>query len=115
MPFAITNAPNTFMHLINDIFGPYMGKFGVVYLDGILIFSQTWEEHVQYVQLTLNLPRTHCLKVKLNKYYFGQTSIPYLGFLIDNIGIKIDLVKIVTLPQWPTLTSMGDMKSFLVD
>jgi hypothetical protein len=55
MPFGITNAPATFQTLINDIFRPLLGYIMVIYLDDILVFNQTWEEHLQLVHTTLSL------------------------------------------------------------
>jgi hypothetical protein len=91
MPFGLTNAPTTFMRVINDIFRPLLGCIVVIYLDEILIFSKSWEAHLQHVCQVLELLREHKLQVKENKLYFGQCSVPYLGFLVDPEGIRPDL------------------------
>jgi hypothetical protein len=82
MPFDLTNAPTTFMRLINDIFREHLGQFVVIYLDEILIFSRTWDTHMQHVRQVLQILREHKLQVKAKKSYFGQTSISYLGFVV---------------------------------
>ena len=72
MPFRLTNAPTTFMRLINDIFRDHLGRMVVTYLDDILIFSKTWDTHLQHVRHIFQLLREHNLQVKENKSYFGQ-------------------------------------------
>jgi len=75
MPFGLNNAHATFMHLINDNFTKYFGKIVIIYLDVILIYSNTWEEDVQDVHLILELLRSHHLHVKEHKSFFGQKSV----------------------------------------
>jgi hypothetical protein len=72
MPFGLTNAPTTFMRLINDIFRPHLGKFVVIYLDDILVFSKSWEEHLQHVCNVLELLRAHKLQVKENNHILDK-------------------------------------------
>jgi len=64
MPFGLTNAPATFMRLINDIFQQHLGKIVIIYLDDILAYSRTWEEHMNHVRLILELLHSHHLQVK---------------------------------------------------
>jgi hypothetical protein len=100
MPFGLTNAPTTFMRLINDIFQPHLGKFIVIYLDDILVFSSSWEEHMQHVRTVLALLRQHQLQVKEKKSYFSQRSVQYLGFIVDSTGVRPD-------PTWVQAISNG--------
>jgi hypothetical protein len=113
MPFGLTNAPTTFMRVINDIFRPLLGCIVVIYLDDILIFSKSWEAHLQHVLQVLELLWEHKLQVKENKSYFGQRSVPYLGFLVDPEGIRPDLTWVQALAQWPTPSSTSELKIFL--
>jgi len=71
MVFGLTNAPATFMQLINDIFRDHLGCIMVIYLDYILIFIKTWDTHLQHVQHIFQLLREHNLQVKEKKYNFG--------------------------------------------
>ena len=87
MPFGLTNVPATFMRLINDIFRLHLGKFVVIYLDDISVFSKSWAEHLQHVRSILELLRAHQLQVKEKKSYFGQTSVQYLGFVLDTTRV----------------------------
>ena len=61
LSFGLTNAPATFQAVMNDIFGPYLGKFVLVYLDDILVFSRSPEEHAEHLRLVLQLLREHSL------------------------------------------------------
>ncbi len=88
MPFGLCNDP---ARLLNSIFRDHLGKIVVMYLDNILILSTTWEDHLQHVRTVLELLRLHKLQVKRSKSYFGQTSIPYLGFVIYVDGVSPDL------------------------
>jgi hypothetical protein len=90
MPFGLANAPTTFMRLINDIFWPHLGKFSIIYLNYILVFNWSWEEHLQHVCTVLELLRQHQLQVKENKSYFAQKSVQYLGFIVEHTMIRLD-------------------------
>ena len=79
MPFGLTNAPSIFMRLINDIFRPHLGRMVVIYLDDILIFSHTWDAHMQHVRQILQILQANKLQVKEKKSYFGQNTVPYFG------------------------------------
>jgi hypothetical protein len=113
MPFGLTNAPTTFMRLINDIFRSHLGRFVVIYLDDILIFSRTWDTHMQHVQQVLQILHEHKLQVKEKKSYFGQTSIPYLSFVFNSEGIQPNTARIEALKQWPLPSSSKELKIFL--
>eukprot|EP00253_Pinus_taeda_P032186 PITA_32186 len=73
MPFGLTNAPATFLRLMDDILRPFTNSFVVVYLDDILIFSQSWEEHLHHIQQVLQTLRKHKLCANLEKCTFGMT------------------------------------------
>jgi hypothetical protein len=73
MPFRLTNTPATFMRLMDDILRPFTNSFVVVYLDDILIFSQTWEEHLHHIRQVLQTLRKHKLCADLEKFTFGMT------------------------------------------
>jgi hypothetical protein len=79
MPFGLTNAPTTFMRLMDDVLTPFTNSFVVVYLDEILIFSRTWEEHMQHIQQVLSTLRQYKLYANLEKCSFGMNTGPILG------------------------------------
>jgi hypothetical protein len=73
MPFGLTNAPTMFMWIINDIFRKYLGRIVVIYLDEIIIFSNTWDTHMQHVCQVIQILRENKLQVKEKNSYFGQS------------------------------------------
>jgi hypothetical protein len=94
MSFGLTNAPATFMRLMDDILRPFTNSFVVVYLDDILIFSKSWEGHLQHLRQVLNTLRQHQLDANLEKCSFGMTRIQYLGYIVDQHGVHADPAKI---------------------
>jgi hypothetical protein len=112
MPFNLTNAPATFMRLINDIFREHLGRFLVIYFDDILIFSRTWDTHMQHVQQVLQILQEHKLQDKEKKSYFRETSVPYLGFVVSSEGIQPNPPRIQALKRWPLSPSAKELKIF---
>ncbi|GBG74194.1 hypothetical protein CBR_g17906 [Chara braunii] len=108
MPFGLCNAPGTFQHAINRIFHNYLDKFVIVYLDDILIFSRTVEEHIAHLDKVLSLLRQHKFKINGEKYEFGRTRILYLGHEISAEGLKVASIR-----DWPRPQSVTEMRSFL--
>ncbi|GBG88538.1 hypothetical protein CBR_g48007 [Chara braunii] len=101
MPFGLCNAPGTFQHAMNRIFHDYLDKFIVVYLDDILIFSRTIEEHTEHLKTVLGLLRQHQYKVNLEKCEFGRTKILYLGHEISADGLRPDDAKVASIRDSP--------------
>jgi hypothetical protein len=100
MPFGLTNAPSFFMAAMNDVLQGL--SFVSVYLNDILIFSKTPEEHITHVTAVLNKIKEHGFFLKLAKCEFFQTSITYLGPLINCDGIMPDPKKLSAVKEWPT-------------
>jgi hypothetical protein len=90
VPFGLSNAPIVFMCLMNGIFREYLDKFVIVFLDDILIYSKSEEEHEQHLRLVLQVLREHQLYAKLSKCSFYQNQIHYLGHIISEEGIAVD-------------------------
>jgi hypothetical protein len=83
MPFGLTNSLATFMRMMDDILRPFTNTFVVVYLDEILIYNKTWDEHLQHIQQVLHTLRQHKLYTNLEKLSFGMDRVHYLGYIID--------------------------------
>jgi hypothetical protein len=113
MPFGLTNALTTFMRLMDDILRPFTNSFVVVYLDDILIFSQTWEEHLHHIRQVLQTLWQHKLCDNLEKYTFGMTQVQYLGYIIDDRGVHVDPTKIQVIRDWPAPTTLTELRIFL--
>ena len=94
IPFGLTNTPTTFMCLMNSVLSKYLDKFLVVFIDDILIYSRTKEEHVEHLKIILKVLREHHLYAKFNKCDFYKDKIQYLGHVISEEGISVDPDKI---------------------
>ncbi|GAA6018098.1 hypothetical protein JCM10207_006080 [Rhodosporidiobolus poonsookiae] len=113
MPFGLTNAPAAFQHLINDTFRPFLDVFVVVYLDDILVYSRNAEEHDRHVKLVLDKMREAKLFAKIEKCSFGASSCEYLGFIVDQDGVRMDPSKIEAVRSWPVPSTLREVQSFL--
>ena len=113
MPFGLTNAPASFQALMNDMLRPYLDKFVVVYLDDILIYSPTWEEHLSHIKTVLSALRDNQLHCAVEKCNFAQEQTTYLGFIIDKDGIRTDPQKTAAVTDWPEPTNVSDIQTFM--
>jgi hypothetical protein len=83
LPFGLCNAPARFQAMMNRVLAPYLGKFCLVYLDDILIWSQTADEHLDHIRLVLREVHRHHLLIKLYKCYFGRSSVHFLRHVVE--------------------------------
>jgi hypothetical protein len=113
MPFGLKNEPTTFMGLMDDLLRPFINDFVIVYLDVILIFNRTWEEHMQHIQHVLSTRCQHKLYANLEKISFGMNKIQYLGYIVDEHGVHVDLANIQFIFEWPTPITLTELQSFL--
>jgi hypothetical protein len=101
------------MRVMNDVFRPFIDDFVIVYLDDILIFSRTWEEHVKHVKHVLDILVREKLYVKMLKCEFGKTYLVYLGYIVGGGELKIDPSKVEVIVNWPKPNNVTDVRSFL--
>jgi hypothetical protein len=100
MPFRLTNVPTTYQRYVNNT-RPHLDVFCTAYLDNVLIYSQTLEEHIQHVHQIFYLLKQVGLLVKAQKCEFHKTTTEYLGILVTPEGIKMDSGKVSAVEQWP--------------
>ncbi|KAL5821813.1 hypothetical protein ACOSQ3_023695 [Xanthoceras sorbifolium] len=113
MPFGLTNAPAAFMDLMNRIFRPYLDQFGVVFIDDILVYSQTTEDHDRHLRVVLQILREKQLYGKLSKCEFWLSEIAFLGHIVSAEGIKADPKKIEAIVEWKPPRNVTEVRSFL--
>ncbi|GBG85841.1 hypothetical protein CBR_g40651 [Chara braunii] len=113
MPFGLTNAPATFQRCMNDLFRPWLDKFVVVYLDDILVFSKTLEEHQGHLWQVLEKLREANFKINAKKCDWAKTQVLYLGHVLDEDGVKPEDSKIAAIRDWPTPRTLTELRSFL--
>ena len=94
MPFGVNNAPAVFMDLMNRIFAPCLDQFVVVFIDDILIYSKTKEEHAKHLRIVLQTLRQEKLYAKLSKCSIWLDHVSFLGYIISGDGISLDPAKV---------------------
>jgi len=102
MLFGLTNTPADFQRFINETLAPFLDHFTSAYVDVILIYSDTMEEHTQHVHWVLERLTDAGLHLKPENCKFHETEVKYLGLIIGADGIKMDPSKIETVKAWPT-------------
>ena len=113
MPFGVTNALVVFMDYMNQIFRPFLDKFVVVFIDDILIYSKTQEEHDEHLRLVLGVLREKQLYAKLSKFEFWMDEVQFLGHVISAQGIVVDTTKIEAVVKWESPKSTTEIRSFV--
>ena len=113
MPFGATNAPATFQRLMHDCLGELNMNWCIVYLDDIIIFSDTKEEHLKRLEAVFQKLCAAGLKLKPSKCFFFREEIEYLGHVVSGKGISTNPKKIEAVSKWPTPKTVYDVRSFL--
>ncbi|GJW49781.1 putative reverse transcriptase domain-containing protein [Tanacetum coccineum] len=113
MPFGLINAPAIFMDLMNRVCRPYLDRFMIVFIDDILIYFKTQEEHVEHLRLVLELLKREKLYAKFSKCEFWLREVQFLGHVIKGNGIHVDPSKIEAVNNWKAPRTLTEVRSFL--
>ncbi|KAI0994898.1 hypothetical protein K3495_g13281 [Podosphaera aphanis] len=113
MPFGLTNAPSKFQSYINSTLQEYLDNFCTAYLDDVLVYSTSEEEHRHHVNLILQKLREAGLQLDINKCKFEASEVKYLGLIISRKGIEMDLQKIECVKSWKTPSCIKNIQAFL--
>jgi hypothetical protein len=113
MSFGLTNAPAVFMDMMNRVFHDYLDQFTVVFIDKILIYSRTLEEHEEHLWKALERLRREKLYAKLKKYEFWLHSVSFLRHVIFGERVVVHPEKVKAMVEWTRPTSVFEIRSFL--
>jgi hypothetical protein len=113
MSFGLTNAPAYFMNLMNKVFMEFLDKFVIVFIDDILIYSKSKEEHATHLKLVLETLREHQLYAKFSKCEFWLKEVGFLGHVLSAGGLSVDPKKIQSVMDWEAPTTQTEVRSFL--
>ena len=112
MSFGLTNAPAAFMDLMNKVFREYLDSFVIVFINDILIYSKTKEEHEQHLRLTLKVLRQHQMYATLSKCEFCLRSVTFLGHVVSDKGVEVDPRNTEVVKNWTKPLTPKDIRSF---
>lgn len=113
MPMGLVNAPATFQRLMDQTMSDFIFSFLLVYLDDLLVYSKTFEEHLEHLDRLLERIESTGLKLRIDKCQFLRREVTYLGHTISKEGISCEKGKIEIVRDWPTPTTVTDLRSFL--
>nr|GEU50253.1 putative reverse transcriptase domain-containing protein [Tanacetum cinerariifolium] len=113
MPFGLTNASIVFMDLMNRVFHEYLDKFVIVFIDDILVYSKTREEHEDPLRIVLEILLQKKLYAKFSKCDFWLGQVAFLGHIVSANGITVDLAKVEAITKWLRPTTVTEVKIFL--
>ena len=113
IPFGLTNAPSAFQSFMNDTLRPFLGQFCLVYLDDIIVFSKSEEEHTEHLRRVFTVLREKNLYVNPAKCTLFSKEVSYLGHIVSGDGLKADPRKTKVVQDWPTPQDKHDVRAFL--
>ena len=110
--FGLTNAPGTFQNIMNNVLKDVIGKFVIVYLDDIVVFSKDQAEHYKHLEVVLQLLREHELCANLAKCRFVQPELHFLGHIVGAQGLRVDPKKVSLVQDWPVPKDRTSLQKF---
>ena len=113
LPFGVSNAPGVFMQYMNRILHPFLDRFVVVFINDILVYLKSEEEHAEHLRVVLRVWKEKKLFAKLSKCEFWFRKVNFLGHLISKGGIEVDLSNVDAVLQWESPKSVFEIRSFL--
>ncbi|GFR52906.1 hypothetical protein Agub_g15551 [Astrephomene gubernaculifera] len=113
LSFGLVNAPATFQAVMDRTFRQYIDKFVVCYLDDILVYSKTKEEHLEHLRLVFDILRKQQLYAKRSKCHWAQSQVEYLGHIVSVDGVRMDPRKTAAVRDWPVPTNVQELRKFL--
>ena len=113
MPFGLTKAPAAFMDLMNRVFKDYLYRCVIVFIDDILIYSHSLEEHAEHLRIVLNILKQKQLYAKFKKCEFWLEKVAFLGHVVSKDGVSVDPGKVEAVSCWPRPTTISEVRSFL--
>ncbi|KAK3508109.1 hypothetical protein QTP70_014380 [Hemibagrus guttatus] len=112
MPFGLTNAPAVFQSLINGVFQDILGKWVTAYIDDILVYSTSLEEHMRHVREVLSRLQWYHIFIKPEKCVFHQSTMLFLGYVITQQGVEMDVTKVQAVTEWPSPSTVKELQRF---
>lgn len=113
MPFCLCNAPSTFQRLMQQLFVDQQCQSLLLYLDDIVVFSSTVEQHLERLEVVLERLQGQGFKANLEKCGFFQREVRYLGHVVSDQGVSTDPSKVEVVANWPVPTTVSELRSFL--
>ena len=113
MPFGLTNALAVFMELMNRVFKEYLDTFVIVFIDDILVYSRTDQEHQMHLRKALTVLRENRLYAKFSKCEFWLREVSFLGHVISAKGVSVNLAKVEAVTSWARRTTVTEVRRFM--